>query len=126
MGHLLYILIYMLYITHFKSHIHIPIHLVFHLVFLYVFLDHMLYCACAKSLQLCPTLCNPMNGSPPGSSVHGFSRQEYWSGLPCLPPGDLPNPGVKPASLLSPALAGRFFTTSATWEAPYVTLLINN
>ena len=126
MGHLLYILIYMLYITHFKSHIHIPIHLVFHFVLLYVFIDHMLYCACAKSLPLCPTLCNPMNGSPPGSSVHGFSRQEYWSGLPCLPPGDLPNPGVKPASLLSPALAGRFFTTSATWEAPYVTLLINN
>ena len=46
-----------------------------------------------------------------------FSRQEYWSGLPCLPPGDLPNPGIKPTSLPSPALAGRFFTTSATWEA---------
>ena len=48
----------------------------------------------------------------------GFSRQEYWSGLPCPPPGDLPNPGIKPVSLTSPALAGRFFTTSATWEAP--------
>ena len=47
----------------------------------------------------------------------GFSRQEYWSGLPCPPPGDLPNPGIEPASLLSPALAGGFFTTSATWEA---------
>ena len=46
----------------------------------------------------------------------GFSRQGYWSGLPCLPPGDLPNPGTEPTSLLSPALAGRFFTTSATWE----------
>ena len=45
----------------------------------------------------------------------GFSRQEYWSGLLCLSPGDLPNPGIEPASL---ALAGRFFTTSATWEAP--------
>ena len=44
----------------------------------------------------------------------GFSRQEYWNGLPCLPPGDVPDPGVKPASLVSPALAGRFFTTSAT------------
>ena len=44
----------------------------------------------------------------------GFSRQEYWSGLPCPPPGDLPNPEVKPSSLMSPALAGRFFTTSAT------------
>ena len=46
-----------------------------------------------------------------------FSRQEYWSGLPCPPPGDLPDPGTEPVSLLSPALAGGFFTTSATWEA---------
>ena len=38
----------------------------------------------------------------------GFSRQEHWSGLPCPPPGDLPDPGIEPAS---PALAGRFFTT---------------
>ena len=47
-----------------------------------------------------------------------FSRQEYWSGLPCPPPGDLSNPGIKSAFLTSPALAGGFFTTSATWEAP--------
>ena len=47
----------------------------------------------------------------------GFSRQEYWSGLPCPPPGDLPDPGIKPESLASLALAGRFFTTSATWES---------
>ena len=39
------------------------------------------------------------------------SRQEYRSGLPCPPPGDLPDPGIKPASIMSPALAGRFFTT---------------
>ena len=45
----------------------------------------------------------------------GFSRQEY--GVGCPPPGDLPDPGVKPASLMTPALRGRFFTTSATWEA---------
>ena len=47
-----------------------------------------------------------------------FSRQEYWSGLPLPPAGDLPNPGIKPRSPMSPALTGRFFTTSATWEAP--------
>ena len=47
----------------------------------------------------------------------GFSRQEYWSGLPFPSPGDLPEPEIKPLSLKSPALAGRFFTTSATWEA---------
>ena len=46
----------------------------------------------------------------------GFSRQEYWSGLLCPSPGDLPNPGIEPISLTSPALAGGFFTTSATWE----------
>ena len=47
----------------------------------------------------------------------GFSRQEHWSGLPCPPPGDLSDPGIEPASLMSPALAGRFFTTVATREA---------
>ena len=46
-----------------------------------------------------------------------FSRQEYWSGITLLQ-GNLPNPGMEPVSLTSPALAGRFFTTSATWEAP--------
>ena len=44
----------------------------------------------------------------------GFSRQEYWSGLPCPPPGDLPKLGIEPVSLMSPALAGEFFITSAT------------
>ena len=47
----------------------------------------------------------------------GFSRQEYWSGLSFPSPVDLPNPGIKTVSLMSPALAGKFFTTSATWEA---------
>jgi len=47
----------------------------------------------------------------------GFSRYKYWSGLPCPSPGDLPNAGIKPASLTSPALAGRFFTNRATWKA---------
>ena len=44
------------------------------------------------------TLCDPMDCSLPGSSAHGVSRQEYWSGLPCPPPGNLPNPGIKPGS----------------------------
>ena len=47
----------------------------------------------------------------------GFSQQEYWSGLPFLPPGDLANPGTEPTSVMFPALAGQFFTTSATWDA---------
>ena len=45
-----------------------------------------------------------------------FSRHEYWRGLPCPPSGPLPDPQAKPISLISPTLAGRFFTTSATWE----------
>ena len=62
-----------------------------------------------KSLQSCPALCDPVDHSPPGSSVHGILH-----GLPCPPPRDLPDPGIKPASLMSPALAGVFFTTRAT------------
>ena len=49
----------------------------------------------------------------------GFSRQKYWGGLPFPTPGDLSNPGIKPMSLTSPALSGRFFTISATWEAHF-------
>ena len=47
----------------------------------------------------------------------GFSRQEYWSGLACPFPGNLPDPGIEPVSLMSPALAGVFFTTATTSEA---------
>ena len=46
----------------------------------------------------------------------GFPRQEYWEGLPCPPPGDLPNPGIKLVSLTPPTLVGGFFTTGTTWE----------
>ena len=67
---------------------------------------------CTKLLQSCLTLCDP-----PGSPVPGISRQEYLRGFSCPPPGDLPNPGLKPISLTSPALAGVFFTTSTKWEA---------
>ena len=48
-----------------------------------------------------------------------FSRQEYWSGLPFPHPGDFPNPGIKPVSTVSPALAGGFLTPSTTWQAQY-------
>ena len=75
-------------------------------------------CEHAKSLQSCLILCDPVDNSPPGSSVHGIFRQEYWSRLSCPPPGDLPDPGIELASLMSPALAGGSFTTSTTWEAP--------
>ena len=74
-------------------------------------------CVCAKSLQLFLTLW-PHGLACQAPLSMGFSRQEYWSGLPCPPPGALPNPGIKPESLTSPALAAWFFTTSATWGAP--------
>ena len=78
----------------------------------------------AKLLQSCLPLCNPMC-SPSGSSVHGILQERiHLSGLPCPLPGDLPHPGIEPTSLTSPALAGRFFTTRATWEAPYIELSI--
>ena len=53
----------------------------------------------------------------------GVCRQEYWSGMPCPPPGDLPHPGIEPVSLTSPALASGFFTTCATWEVPFTCFL---
>ena len=53
-----------------------------------------------------------------------FSRQEYWSGLTCPSPGDLPNPGIKPESLTSPQLAGGFFIARTTWKAHIRSLLI--
>ena len=48
----------------------------------------------------------------------GFSSQEYWSGLPCPPPGDLSDPRIEPGTPQSPALPGGFFITGTTWEAP--------
>jgi len=60
----------------------------------------------------------PLNIACQTPQSMGFSRQEYWSGLPCLPPGDLPNhQGIKLVFLMSLALAGGFFTTRVTWEA---------
>ena len=65
--------------------------------------------------QLCLTLCDPRDCIAHQAPLSmGFSRQEYWSGLPCPPPGDLPDPGIKLRSLMSPAFPGGFFTTSAT------------
>ena len=53
-----------------------------------------------------PTLCDPMDSSPPGSSVQEILQARILEGLPFLPSGDVPNPGIEPATLMSPALAG--------------------
>ena len=63
--------------------------------------------ACMLSHFSCVWLCNPMDCTRQAPLSTGFPRQEYWSGLPFSPPGDLPNPGMEPASLMSPTLAGR-------------------
>ena len=92
-------------------------------------LCHLLYLFCPDYLPsavcvLCwlshfscvQILCNSMTEACQISLSMGFSRQESWSGLPFPSPGDLPDPGIEPRSLTSPALASVFFTTSATWE----------
>ena len=66
--------------------------------------------------QLCLTLMTPRTVASHAPLSMGFSRQEYWRGLQCLPPEDLPNPGFEPTSSASPVLAGELFTTSTTWE----------
>ena len=72
--------------------------------------------SCFSYVQPCATLWAVACQAPLSL---GLSGQEYWSGLPCSLPGDLPNSGIEPTSLMSFVLAGRFFTTRATQEALY-------
>ena len=76
-------------------------------------------CVCmgTKSLSHVWLFATPWTAARQAPLSMEFSRQDYWSGVPFPPPGDLPDPGIKPASLTSPALAGEFLTASATWEA---------
>ena len=77
--------------------------------------------ACVLSLFSCVRLFEtPWTVAHQASLSMGFPRQEYLRGLPCPPPRDLPNPEIESESLMFPALAGEFFITSATWEAPYL------
>ena len=69
--------------------------------------------SCFSRVWFCATLEAVAHQAPLSM---GFSRQEYWSGLPCPPPGDLPDPGIESSSLLSLALADGFFTTAPPWE----------
>ena len=74
------------------------------------------------SLWVCSVVCDSATHglSHQAPLVMGFPRQEYWRELPFPSPGDLPDPGIEHASLMSPALAGGFFATSATWEFIYM------
>ena len=78
-------------------------------------------CVCVLVTQSCPTLCDPLGYSSPGSSDHSISLIKYWSGLPFPSPGDLPYPGNRTQVSCT---AGRFFTIWATREAPNQTLSV--
>ena len=75
-------------------------------------------CVCAQSLSRLRCVVTPWTVALQGPLSMEFSRQQYWSGLPFPPPGDLPDEGTELTSLVSPALAGRFFTT-ALHRKPY-------
>ena len=79
--------------------------------------DRLMSSACVhtKLLQLCLTLCDPIDCSPPGSSVHGILQARKLEWLLCPPPGDLLDPGIERVFLTSPAVASEFFTTSTIW-----------
>jgi len=81
---------------------------------------YFLCCVCAKSLWSCPLFVTLWTIGLKAPLSMGFSRQEYWSGLPFPSAEDLPNPGIKPTSLMSSALAGAFFTTNVTQEVSCV------
>ena len=81
-----------------------------------VYLFVMITCMHAKLLESCLTLCDPMDYSPRGSSVYGILQARILNWVVCPPPEYLPDPRIPNLHLVSPALAGRFFTPSATWE----------
>ena len=101
----IYIHIFVYTHTHICTHTHVYMYLYMHV------------CVCAQ-LFSCVWLCNPMTVAHQALLSMGLPKQEYWSGLPFYPPGDLPNPGIAPSSFAS---AGRFFTTEPP-GSPYVCL----
>ena len=86
----------------------------------YLFICYWVVCVVLSQLQSCLSLCNPMDCSLPGLSVHVILQARILQWVARIPPGDRPDPEFEPAPLRSPALAGRFFTTSTTWEAHWV------
>ena len=79
---------------------------------------HVCVCVCVCSFSHVRLFVVPWIVGHQAPLFMGFSRQEYWTGLPSPPPMNLPDSGIEPVSLKSPALAGGFFTISTAWEAP--------
>ena len=75
-------------------------------------------CRHAQFFQSRPTLCNPMDCSSPGSSVHEIVQARILECVAMPPPGDFPDPGIEPTSPVSPVLAGGFFTAECPWKLP--------
>ena len=93
----------------------------------YVLYIFNLFC-CYLITKSCPTLVvTPWTVAPQAPLLMGFSRQEYWSGLPCLPPGDLPNPEIEPVSPVSPALqADSLPTEQALAQNSFTHIIVSN
>ena len=100
------------------SHSFFSFSAIHHLSFLYL---HA--CMCAELFQLCPTICDSMDCSPPGCSVHGIlqARILEWVAMPSSRGSSYPMNQTHAGEPASPALAGRFFITSTTWEALFLT-----
>ena len=89
--------------------------LALHYILVYIFCDCVL-----SRLVMTVSVRQIIDCSPPGSSVYEILQIRILEWLPCPPPGDLSNPRIEPPSLKSSALSGTFFTTSTTWEIPYI------
>ena len=87
-----------------------------YLIYYFYYISYVYMPSCLSCVWLFAALWTIAHQAPLSM---GFSRQEYWNGLPWPPPGCLPDSSIKPTSLMTPALAGRFFTISTTWEALY-------
>ena len=86
--------------THTYKHTHSISSIFNTYIYFYTIYNSIIYVLCTISFQSCPTLCDPMDSIPCQAPVSlEFSRQEHWSGLPCLLPGDLPDLGIQPMSL---------------------------
>ena len=99
------------YVIYIYTYIYIHTH-----IYVYICIIEIISCIFAYLLQSSPTFCDSMDQSHQAPLSIGFPRQECQSGLPFPSPGNLPVPGIEPVSIASPALAGRFFTVSTTWE----------
>ena len=107
--------------THTNTYTH---YVCVYIIYMYVCMHVRLYIYCAKLLQSCPTLCDPIDRSPPGFPVHGILQTRILVWVLGLGQ-DLPDPRIEPVSLTSPALAGKFFTISTKCWCMHIHIYIH-